>query len=98
MSLALQLDQEPSCPLAFLAPSTHMTRKLLTGQYPPETYTHSSSSVERGRDNWQENHYLRYGDPASPGEEQQGQAFPSTSDQMFQQFSQEEPAYGKPMD
>ncbi|KAJ3599609.1 hypothetical protein NHX12_033565, partial [Muraenolepis orangiensis] len=58
--------------------------RLLTGQYPPGTYTHVSSSLERGRDDWQENHYLGYDYPASPQEEQQFQTFPSTSDQSFQ--------------
>lgn len=55
---------------------------LLTGQYPPGTYTHSSSSVERGRDAWQENHYRRYDYPSSPMEEQV-QTFPGASDQSF---------------
>ncbi|KAJ3599379.1 hypothetical protein NHX12_033342 [Muraenolepis orangiensis] len=74
--------------------------RLLTGQYPPGTYTHVSSSLERGRDDWQENHYLGYDYPASPQEEQQFQTFPSTSDQSFQlpgvksgPGDQEEPAY-----
>ncbi|KAJ3599606.1 hypothetical protein NHX12_033562 [Muraenolepis orangiensis] len=74
--------------------------RLLTGQYPPGTYTHVSSSLERGRDDWQENHYLKYDYPASPREEQQFQTFPSASDQSFQlpgvksgPGDQEEPAY-----
>ncbi|KAJ3599719.1 hypothetical protein NHX12_033675 [Muraenolepis orangiensis] len=74
--------------------------RLLTGQYPPGTYTHVSSSLERGRDDWQENHYLGYDYPASPQEEQQFQTFPSTSDQSFQlpglnsgPEDQEEPVY-----
>jgi len=54
---------------------------FLTGQYPPGTHTHSSSSVERGRDSWQENHYLRYDSSSNPGQQQDGgqqvQTFPS---------------------
>ncbi|XP_042338483.1 translation initiation factor IF-2-like [Plectropomus leopardus] len=38
---------------------------FLTGQYPPGTYTHSSSSYEQGRDHWQDDHYVRYHDPYS---------------------------------
>ncbi|KAK0144791.1 hypothetical protein N1851_016639 [Merluccius polli] len=53
--------------------------RFLMGQYPPGTYTHSSSGLERGRDDWQENHYLRYDYLASPeeAEGQQVQTFPS---------------------
>ena len=32
---------------------------LLTGQYPPGTYTHFSGGSEKGRDNFQEVHYVR---------------------------------------
>ncbi|KAK0137488.1 hypothetical protein N1851_026312 [Merluccius polli] len=55
---------------------------FITGQYPVGTYTHSSSSVERGSDYWQDNHYIRYDYPASPEEEGGGQVktFPSLSD------------------
>ncbi|KAM8726510.1 uncharacterized protein AB9X84_002911 [Acanthopagrus schlegelii] len=43
---------------------------FLTGQYPPGTITHSSSSFEQGADNYQDTHYIRYYYPASPGIEQ----------------------------
>ncbi|XP_034545713.1 DNA-directed RNA polymerase II subunit RPB1-like [Notolabrus celidotus] len=33
---------------------------FMTGQYPPGTITHSSSSYEQGRDNFQDVHYQRY--------------------------------------
>ncbi|KAJ3593712.1 hypothetical protein NHX12_006046 [Muraenolepis orangiensis] len=67
---------------------------LLTGQYPPGTYTHSSSSQERGRDDWQENHYLRYEYPSSPvqEEEEQQQYFPSAADQSSQMPGDQEEA------
>lgn len=35
---------------------------FLTGQYPPGTVTHSSSSYEQGHDSWQDSHYVRYYD------------------------------------
>ncbi|KAM8726240.1 uncharacterized protein AB9X84_002757 [Acanthopagrus schlegelii] len=43
---------------------------FLTGQYPPGTITHSSSSFEQGADGYQDTHYIRYYYPASPGIEQ----------------------------
>ncbi|TMS17196.1 hypothetical protein E3U43_001265 [Larimichthys crocea] len=36
---------------------------FLTGQYPPGTVTHSSSSYEQGHDSWQDSHYVRYYGP-----------------------------------
>lgn len=36
---------------------------FLTGQYPPGTYIQSSSSIEHGRDDWQENHYIGFDYP-----------------------------------
>ncbi|TKS72336.1 hypothetical protein D9C73_006410 [Collichthys lucidus] len=36
---------------------------FLTGQYPPGTVTHSSSSYEQGHDSWQDSHYVRYHGP-----------------------------------
>lgn len=44
---------------------------FLTGQYPPGTLTHFSSSLEQGRDNWHDSHYLRYYYPASPSIQQE---------------------------
>ncbi|XP_073349246.1 uncharacterized protein [Pagrus major] len=43
---------------------------FLTGQYPPGTVTHSSSSFEQGADNYQDTHYVRYYYPASPSIQQ----------------------------
>lgn len=39
---------------------------FLTGQYPPGTVSHFSSSYEQGRDNWQDVHYIRDYLPAEP--------------------------------
>ncbi|XP_073349519.1 uncharacterized protein [Pagrus major] len=46
---------------------------FLTGQYPPGTVTHSSSSFEQGADNYQDTHYVRYYYPASPSIQQPSQ-------------------------
>ncbi len=43
---------------------------FLTGQYPPGTITHSSSSFEQGTDYWHDTHYVRDYFPASPSTEQ----------------------------
>lgn len=55
---------------------------FITGQYPTGTYTHSSSSIERGRDDWQENHYVKNDDPSSPVLMQQ--PFPNNAGQLLQ--------------
>ncbi|GLD59615.1 uncharacterized protein AKAME5_001160200 [Lates japonicus] len=47
-------------------PYPYYDYRLLTGQYPPGTYTHFSSSFEQGRDYWEDSHYLRYHYPANP--------------------------------
>ncbi|KAG7230356.1 hypothetical protein INR49_024461 [Caranx melampygus] len=39
---------------------------FLTGQYPPGTVTHASSSFEQGRDHWQDVHYVRDHYPQNP--------------------------------
>lgn len=44
---------------------------FLTGQYPPGTVTHASSSFEQGRDHWQDVHYVRDHYPQNPGPVQQ---------------------------
>lgn len=43
---------------------------FLTGQYPPGTFSHSSSSFEQGNDYWQDDHYIRDYFPAYPRTEQ----------------------------
>ncbi|XP_059933298.1 uncharacterized protein LOC132475921 [Gadus macrocephalus] len=53
---------------------------FLTGQYAPGTYPDFTKSVERGRDDWQVNHYRRYDDRPV---DQQVQSFPSASDESF---------------
>ncbi|XP_056431625.1 uncharacterized protein LOC130370024 [Gadus chalcogrammus] len=53
---------------------------FLTGQYARGTYPDFTKSVERGRDDWQVNHYRRYDDHA---EDQRVQSFPSASDKSF---------------
>jgi len=85
------VDQEPSCPGALLGPSIPMTGWASTLWEP----THSSSSVERGRDGWQENHYLRYDYPSSSPVlkwGQQVQTFPSSVDQSLQNSGGQEKA------
>ena len=57
---------------------------FVTGQYPPGTYTQSSSSFEKGSDHTTENHYLRYDYPDGPFQEQLMQTFPSGVEQSFQ--------------
>lgn len=39
---------------------------FLTGQYPPGTVSHFSSSFEQGRDSWHDTHYIRDYFPSSP--------------------------------
>ena len=53
---------------------------FLTGQYARGTYPDFTKSVERGRDDWQVNHYSRYDDHAG---DQRVQSFPSPSDKSF---------------
>ena len=53
---------------------------FLTGQYARGTYPDFTKSVERGRDDWQVNHYRRYDDHAG---DQRVQSFPSPSDKSF---------------
>ncbi|XP_029902455.1 tyrosine-protein phosphatase non-receptor type 23-like [Myripristis murdjan] len=67
---------------------------FLTGQYPPGTVTHFSSSYEHGRDHWQDAHYERIHEPFSASEEQ-SQTYPSDfSDlQSYQQPQLEVPSY-----
>ena len=77
--VARPLNSMPGGSVGYIYPYDWL---FLTGQYPIGTYTHSSSSDERGRDYWQENHYIGYDYPASPEEEGgQVQTFPSVSDQ-----------------
>ncbi|XP_047429961.1 uncharacterized protein LOC124999199 isoform X2 [Mugil cephalus] len=75
--------EEPSA--SFDVPLTYSTEwgsypyydyMFLLGQYPPGTVTHFSSSLEQGRDNWHDIHYIRYFYPAGPGL-QQVQTFPA---------------------
>lgn len=47
-------------------PYPYYDYRLLTGQYPPGTYTHFSGSFEQGRNYWEDSHYLRYDYPANP--------------------------------
>ena len=58
--------------------------RFITGQYPPGTYTQTSTSVDSGSNNWNTNHYIGYDYPDSPVEEQQMQSFPSDTEQSFQ--------------
>ncbi|CAL8384057.1 unnamed protein product [Arctogadus glacialis] len=53
---------------------------FLTGQYARGTYPDFTKSVQRGRDDWQVNHYRRYDDHA---EDQRVQSLPSASDKGF---------------
>ncbi|KAL7396080.1 hypothetical protein ABVT39_028245 [Epinephelus coioides] len=48
---------------------------FLTGQYPPGTVTHTSSSFEQGRDHWQDAHYERYYQPQNPAPAEQTETF-----------------------
>lgn len=58
---------------------------FLTGQYPPGTVSHASSSYEHGRDSWQDNHYVRYYYPYNPGPAQQIETFTdSAAPQRFE--------------
>ena len=68
-------DVQPSGPDTRLAQSFYphpypYDYLFLTGQYPPGTITHSSSSFEQGADGYQDTHYIRYYYPASTGIEQ----------------------------
>lgn len=40
--------------------------QLITGQYPPGTYTHASADFEHGRDGWRDVHYLKEDLPYNP--------------------------------
>ncbi|GLD67378.1 leucine-rich repeat extensin-like protein 1 [Lates japonicus] len=53
--------------------------RLLYGDYPPGTYTHSSSNFEQGADHWYDDHYIRY-DPYDPAPEPQTFAAPQHSE------------------
>ena len=69
----LPRDIQPSGPGSSLANSFYPYPDdylFLTGQYPPGTVTHASSSFEQGADGYQDTHYIRYYYPASPGLEQ----------------------------
>ncbi|KAF0039751.1 hypothetical protein F2P81_007986 [Scophthalmus maximus] len=44
---------------------------FLTGQYPPGTFSHSSSSFEQGTDHWQDAHYVREYPPYNTGPSEQ---------------------------
>ncbi|XP_054454062.1 trithorax group protein osa-like [Anoplopoma fimbria] len=48
---------------------------FLTGQYPPGTVSHFSSSYEQGRDYWQDGHYVRDYAPYNSAPEQQMETF-----------------------
>ncbi|XP_067427709.1 uncharacterized protein [Thunnus thynnus] len=67
----------------------HYDYMFLTGQYPPGTVTHYSSSFEQGRDHWQDAHYIRYHYPSSPST-QQVKIFPTepAAPQVMKQPSQ----------
>lgn len=40
---------------------------FLTGQYPPGTLSHASSSYEHGRNSWQDDHYVKEHAPSNRG-------------------------------
>ncbi|XP_023272570.1 myosin-1-like [Seriola lalandi dorsalis] len=48
---------------------------FLTGQYPPGTVTHASSSFEQGMDHWQDVHYVRDYVPQNSGPIQESEPF-----------------------
>ncbi|CAL8236112.1 unnamed protein product [Arctogadus glacialis] len=58
------------------------------------TYTQSSSNVERGRDDWQENRYIRYDYPTED-QEQLMQSYSQYSDQSYQPVEPVGPGKGK---
>ena len=90
-SLSPRVPMMPHGSLGYFYPYNWM---LITGQYPPGTYTHSSSSVEHGGNDWQENHYIGYDYPAEEPA-QQMQSFPSGSAQSYQQAEPEGPGKGQ---
>ncbi|XP_037635259.1 uncharacterized protein LOC119493846 isoform X8 [Sebastes umbrosus] len=47
---------------------------FVTGQYPPGTVTHTTTSYEQGRDHWQDVHYVRDA-PHYPAPAQQIETF-----------------------
>ncbi|CAL8376969.1 unnamed protein product [Boreogadus saida] len=81
----------PQASLGYFYPYDVM---FITGQYPPGTYTQSSSNVERGRDDWQENHYIRYDYPAKE-QEQQMQSYSQYWDQSYQPVEPVGPGKGQ---
>ncbi|KAM7389787.1 hypothetical protein PAMP_023743 [Pampus punctatissimus] len=52
-------------------PYLYYDYKFLTGQYPPGTFSHYSSSNEQGNDKWQDLHYRRYYYTYNPSPAQQ---------------------------
>ena len=48
---------------------------FLTGQYPPGTVSHYSSSNEQGSDKWRDAQYVRYYPSSNPGPAQQTETF-----------------------
>ncbi|XP_030222464.1 alpha-protein kinase 1 [Gadus morhua] len=63
-----------SMPSAFSRGSSFpFNMRFLRGQYLTGTYTDYTSSLENGRDDSQENHYIVYDSPSSSEEEQQQQ-------------------------
>ncbi|XP_042275856.1 protein PRRC2A-like [Thunnus maccoyii] len=53
----------------------HYDYMFLTGQYPPGTVSHYSSSNEQGSNNWEDVHYIRYHFSDNPGPAQQTETF-----------------------
>ncbi|XP_029297589.1 uncharacterized protein LOC115014695 [Cottoperca gobio] len=58
-----------------LSPYHYYDFSFLTGQYPPGTFSHASSSYEQGRDYWQDVHYMKDSGTSNPRPEQQIQTF-----------------------
>ena len=86
-------------PESFLGPGVLLPRASLgyfypydslfvTGQFPSGTYTHSSGSVERGSDDWQENRHVGYEHPST---EEQQMLSPGGWDQSYQLAETEAP-------
>lgn len=59
---------------------------FLTGQYPPGTLSHASSSYEHGRNSWQDVHYVREHAPYNPGPVQHAEPFTGSADYQKNAF------------
>lgn len=68
---------------------------FLTGQYPPGTVSHASSSYEHGHDSWQDSHYVRDYAPYNPGPSQTETFTDSAAPQSFQAPEQPVAGYSK---